>query len=271
MLASAEQQFIDEGYAVVALNISEPKRSECLTAYESLIRKAESLGLLGRAKTRKSDFAIAAGSGWAWGCDHIYSPDLREQVLLDVASCSPIPDLVHGILGDRVRLSGGHAHWSPQKYDYYLHWHRDTRRDRWPYGNPDCRAHVQVCVALTDESVVRIVPGSHRRNLTDSEQHFLDKSPHAQHPQEICPRVAAGEALLLNTYTLHRAQCKSTDLRRSLHFGFTRIGSDPEPGRRGNAQAWLADQAFVQQQTRFMQECISEECEHQQSRTTVDP
>ena len=271
MIVSQEQQFIDEGFVVVTLNISERQRSECLIAYERLIQKAEALGALGQVKTRKSDFATTAGSGWAWGCDHVYAPELREQMLLDIASSSPVPDLVYRILGARVRFSGGHAHWSPQSYDYYLHWHRDTRRDRWPYGNPDCRSHVQVCVAITDESVVHIVPRSHRRDIVDYEQDFFDKTPHGKHPDEVCPKVAAGQALFLNTFTLHRAQCDYTYLRRSLHFGFTRIGSAPEPGRRGHAQPWLAEPNFMMRQTRFMQNCIAEELHYQQHAVNLDP
>ena len=184
-------------------------------------------------------------TGWSWGCDHIYSPDLREQVLLDFVSMDPIPCLMRRILGDRVRFSGGHGHWSPVSYDYYLHWHRDTRRERWHLGNPDRRSHVQVCLALTDEAVVRVVPGSHLRNLEPWEHGYISTNPHGDHPNQLIAYIPAGSALLLNTYSFHRAQCEKETVRRSLHYGFTRVGSESEPGRLGKVLEWLCEPAFL--------------------------
>jgi hypothetical protein len=47
-------------------------------------------------------------------------------------------------------------------------------------------------------------------------------------------------------------------MRRSLHFGFTRVGAAPEPGRRLKALPWMADEAFIACQTPFLQAAIRE-------------
>ncbi len=251
--------FLSDGLVVVPVSDVERRLGGALTAYDRLIANAERLGRLGLAKVRKSDRVPTEGHGWAWGCDHIYAPELREQILLDLVSLEPIPDLVRSILGPRVRFSGGHGHWSPVTYDYYLHWHRDTRRERWHLRNPDARSHVQVCLALTDEAVVRVVPGSHLRDLEPWEHCFITDDPHDDHPDQTIARVPAGSVLLLNTYTFHRAQCAKEAPRRSLHYGFTRVGAAPEPGRAGKVFEWLGDVAFLASQTVFLRSCIEEQ------------
>lgn len=252
-------RFFSAGYLVVPVLNIERRFDVALAAYDRLIANSERLGRLGLAKVRKSNTTLIDGHGWSWGCDHIYSPELREQTLLDLVSLEPIPDLVRSILGPRVRFSGGHGHWSPVTYDYYLHWHRDTRRERWHLANPDPRSHVQVCLALTDEAVVRVIPGSHLRALEPWEHRFITDEPHGDHPDQTVARIPAGSVLLLNTYTFHRAQCAKETTRRSLHFGFTRVGAEPEPGRVGKVFEWLGDIAFLATQTMFLRSCIEEQ------------
>jgi hypothetical protein len=263
MLEDMEEQFLADGFIVVPIPGITKRLHSALLAYERLIANAEHLGRMGQAKVRKSDLVGSEGAGWSWGCDHIYAPVLREQVLLDLASLDPIPSLVRRILGERVRFSGGHGHWSPVRYDYFLHWHRDTRRERWHIGNPDARAHVQVCIALTDEAVVHVVPGSHLRDLEPWEQRYVTTDPHGNHPAQVIAQVAAGSALLLNTYTFHRAQCRKENMRRSLHYGFTRVGSESEPGRQGKVLEWLCEPGFLTNQSAFLRACIEEQIKEQ--------
>lgn len=263
ILDEVDAQFLEEGFVIVKVPPVHERLELALSAFERLIDNAERYGSVGRAKIRKSELVQMEGVGWSWGCDHIYSPLLREQVLLDLVSLEPIPSLVRRILGRRVRFSGGHGHWSPITYDYYLHWHRDTRRERWHLANPDVRAHIQVCLALTDEAVVRIVPRSHLRDLEPWEQLYTTNDPHGIHPAEVIAHVPAGSALLLNTYTFHRAQCGKETPRRSLHFGFTRIGADIEPGRQVKFFEWLCEPGFLERQSSFLQTCIAEQIREQ--------
>jgi ectoine hydroxylase-related dioxygenase (phytanoyl-CoA dioxygenase family) len=112
---------------------------------------------------------------------------------------------------------------------------------------------------LLDEAVVRVVPGSHLRDLEPWEERFIGPAPHADHPDQDVATVPAGCALLLNTYTFHRAECPRTSKRRSLHFGFTRMGAAPEPGRRLKPLPWMADEGFIARQTPFLQAAIREQ------------
>jgi len=253
------ERFLRDGYLVTPVPATQAVLDDVRSTYESLIATAEALGSSGLVKTRKSNRVEASGRGWSWGCDHIHSPELRRQALLEIANMDPIPGLVTSILGPRIRFCGAHGHWSASTYDYYLHWHRDTRRERWGQGNPDTRAHVQVCVALVDEAVVWVVPGSHVRDLMLQEERFITTHPHAPHPEQVIVSVPAGHALLLNTYTLHRAQCERNCTRRSLHFGFGRVGADAEPGRAIKVWPWLTEPAFLAEQTPFLRNAILEQ------------
>lgn len=248
--------FLKKGFVIIKIKSLENKIPYLLKIYDELIAKAEELGKNGLVKIRKSNNIQVTDYGWSWGCDHIFSPPLYNQELLDIVSLDPLPILIKNILGSKVRFSGGHGHWSPQNYDYYLHWHRDTRRHLWKFGNTDPRAHIQVCIALMDESVIRIVPGSHLRDLSSEEEVFLGEFHHHNHPNQVIINIPAGHALLFNTYTFHRAQCEKENTRRSLHFGFTRVDSKPEPGRQGKKQEWMHDKEFINKQTKFLQECI---------------
>jgi hypothetical protein len=254
-----EKQFIEHGYFVTEIPDLLDRIPILISKFENLIINAEYLGSLGHVKIRKSDLELMKGNGWSWGCDHIYSPELRSQELLDLASLEPIPTMIHRILGDRVKWTGGHGHWSPETYDYYLHWHRDTRRHLWRNGNPNSRCHVQVCIALAEESVIRIVPSSHLRDLDSWEYRYIDVDIHENHPDQLVIKIPAGSALFFNTYTLHRAYCSKNSIRRALHFGFTSADAEIEPGRVGKCFDWLSDVNFINAQSTFLKKCINEQ------------
>lgn len=254
-----ERQFIQQGFTVVPGAISAQELEDCVVEMDALILRAELLGKAGVVKVRKSDRVDMEGAGWSWGCDHIFRPELRAQRLLELVSRPPFPQILERILGPRMRFSGGHGHWSPTRYDYYLHWHRDTRRSAWRSAPADSRAHVQVCLALRAESAVWIVPGSHLRELSLAEWEHVTNTPHAPLAGQIQPVIPAGAALFLNTQTLHRAQCHRNEPRRSLHFGFTRVGAARESGREGHVQHWLRDARFRGSQSTFLRSAIDEQ------------
>lgn len=258
-LTEATEQYLVDGYCVVKV----AKLQHCIDglreAFDRLVYRAESLGPCGLAATRHSTHQQIVGYGWSWGCDHVFMPELREQSLLDVASFDPIPELVHSIVGQRVRFSAGHAHWTPANYDYKLHWHRDTRRIHWREGNKDRRAHVQVCVALSDESAVTLVPGSHVQDLTSQQLDWFEAHPFGVHAIQTTPNVPAGSALILNTFALHRAECSKDHRRRSIHFGFSRVDAPCEVERPPKIHDWMANPKFQSSQTQFLRKSIQEE------------
>ena len=271
-LTEATEKYLVDGYCVVKVAKLEQGIEGLREAFDRLIYHAESLGACGLAATRHSTHQQIVGFGWSWGCDHVFMPELREQSLLDIASFDPIPDLVHSIVGQRVRFSAGHAHWTPANYDYKLHWHRDTRRIHWRKGNKDRRAHVQVCVALSDESAVSLVPGSHVQDLTSQQLDWFEAHPFGVHAKQTTPKVPTGSALLLNTFALHRAECVQGQRRRSIHFGFSRVGTPCETERPPKIHEWMAHPKFQSSQKQFLRESIQEEgdfCEAMRSKDDV--
>ncbi len=261
-----KHQFINKGFVVVPIPDLLNRIPTLINSFDTVINKAESLGAKGLVKIRKSDLEDMSGSGWSWGCDHIFAPELLNQDLLDIASLEPIPFIVRYILGNRIRWTGGHGHWSPKNYDYYLHWHRDTRPNLWKNAHFEPCSHVQVCVALQKEAVIWLVPGSHLRYLEEWEYKYIEgDDKHNEHPHQIIPEIPAGSALIFNTYTLHRAQCSKNDKRRSIHFGFTKTDNTiQEVYRLGKHFDWLSEQNFINAQSTFLQQCIREQIVWQQ-------
>lgn len=268
-LKKIKTDFMQLGYTTIHVPEITKELPKLLTIYENLILTSEHLGIIGDAKIRKSELVGMSGSGWSWGCDHIFSPLLHQQPLLDLVSLHPIPEIIHKILGERVRWTGGHGHWSPKTYDYYLHWHRDTRPHLWYKGNNDPACHIQICMALSSEKVIRIVPKSHMRNITPWEQRFLKEDKYDNHPYEITIHLEPGDLLFFNTYTLHRAYCSKDNIRRALHFGFTRVNSIPEDGRLGKSFDWLKNPDFFDKQSTFLQNCINEQVLFQESNSSL--
>jgi hypothetical protein len=260
-LFGIKKLFIEQGFVVVPIIQLIHKIPLLLSIFDNLIEKVEYLGSKGIVRIHVSDFEDVMTKGTSWGCDHIFSPNLREQDLLDIVSLEPIPSIVRFILGEKIRWTAGHGLWSPKRCDYYLHWHRDTRRDLWIKKNSDPCCHVQVCIALRNESVIRIVPGSHIRNLEEWEYKYIEESDkHSDHPDQIIIHIPAGYAVFFNTYALHRAECLKQNVRRAIHFGFTNVDSNvQEQYRLGKSFDWLSDQNFIDVQSPFLQQCIQEE------------
>jgi hypothetical protein len=265
-----KQQFIELGFIVIPIPELLHHIPSLLNSFENLISSAENLGSKGLVKIRASNLENVNISGMSWGCDHIFSPELLKQDLLDIASLEPIPFIVRSILGDKVRWTAGHGHWSPKNGDYYLHWHRDTRRNLWKQGVSNSHCHIQVCVALKDESVIWIVPSSHLRNLDEWEYKYIEESDkYSVHPYQIIPKIPAGSALFFNTYLLHRAECSKSNIRRAIHFGFTKVDTNvSESYRLGKNFDWLADKNFFDVQSPFLQKCIQEQIIWQTMKTS---
>ena len=112
-------------------------------------------------------------------------------------------------------------------------WHRDIE----PYRDgplsglqADMAANgvgtVQWNIALYDDDVLWIVPGSHRRRNTDAENRTLLESSRVPLPNSIPVQLKAGEGVVYSNAILHWGSNYSTKLRRTIHLAFRAYGSD---------------------------------------------
>lgn len=106
-------------------------------------------------------------------------------------------------------------------------WHRDVSA---PFHGPlQCFVddvlengprYVQWNIPLYDDSVLWVVPGSHRRVNTPEENRALAEGPRAPLPGSICTDLEAGDGVVYVQPILHWASNYSAKLRRTIHGGF---------------------------------------------------
>ena len=112
-------------------------------------------------------------------------------------------------------------------------WHRDIE----PYRDgplsglqADMAANgvgtVQWNIALYDDDVLWIVPGSHRRRNTDAENRTLLESNRQPLPNSMPVELKAGEGVVYSNAILHWGSNYSSKLRRTIHLALRAFGTN---------------------------------------------
>jgi hypothetical protein len=79
--------------------------------------------------------------------------------------------------------------------------------------------HLQWNIALYEDSVLWVVPGSHRRLNTEEENASLRKSGRVPLPGSIPVELSAGDGVVYINFLLHWGSNYSSKMRRTLHGG----------------------------------------------------
>ena len=109
-------------------------------------------------------------------------------------------------------------------------WHRDF----YPPWNASLQAYaddiletgpryVQWNLALYDDDVLKVVPGSHLRPNTAAENESISTNPLGQVPGELQTQLEAGDGVAYILPILHQGSNYSTKMRRTIHGGFARL------------------------------------------------
>ena len=125
-------------------------------------------------------------------------------------------------------------------------WHRDfapVSEGPLQGVQADCMAcgpvYLQWNIALYDDDVFCVVPGSHRRANTDAENRQMAAVPHTyahgQQPQgekrheplpgSVCVDLKAGDGVVYNNSMLHWGSNYSSKMRRCIHLGYRGFGT----------------------------------------------
>lgn len=213
MLNAAQlKQFRELGFVVIngfAPELFDPLRK----ATERVIAKARA----GTWPSRK------CANGDIWGVSSLLDPKLGEPIFGQYMASPQVLEVSGDVLGDRdLRLSLTNLLCNPLKADYDIDWHRDG-------GNPrDTGAKemehlnaaqygVQWNGALYEESCLRVVPETHRRNMTDGERDVLLNRPKDTMPGELIVKLREGETVYYNANLLHRGVYPCSTRRETLH------------------------------------------------------
>lgn len=217
------RMWYEDGYVVVKNVIPEADLPAYRAAYERMVEKVRANPSRERYNTRLIKHIAKdkpdVDEGECWGCDFLLHPDLYEPAFTDYLNNEKLLSALSSILGDELRVEGLKAIWSPVSVDYDLFWHRDGLKEI--YSEDGSQKHIQFNTALYPDDSFRIVPGSHRRPLTEEELAQVRKGV-ADLPGQVICKLEPGDALFMHSMALHRGKAASTAKRRTLHYILSR-------------------------------------------------
>ncbi|MFI9504918.1 phytanoyl-CoA dioxygenase family protein [Nocardia sp. NPDC052566] len=168
-----------------------------------------------------------------WGVNHVFDPGLYEDDLAAMFANPALMRFVHLFLGERLRFWNAHALWEPQLVNYELNWHRDNGENE-HFDSTGGSNHVQLDVSLTEQHAFRVIPGSHRRPLSEPERRQIAVKGIGPLPGEVVVHCGPGDVLYRNHHTVHRGSCTTDTPRRALDINLQAYDepSGPRPSWR---------------------------------------
>jgi hypothetical protein len=236
-----KKQFVEQGYVIVQ-GIAPELMDAVLAAAD---RTAE------KAYRKEWLHARPSPEGDVWGVSSLLNPELHEPIFAEYLACPQVLEVAFDLMGTReLRLSLTNMLINPQKTPYQIPWHRDA-------GDPKDTGEAELAVlrlrqtgiqwncALTRESCLRIVPGSHRRNMTDAERDVLFNHPFDPMPNELRVDLQPGMAVYYNAMLLHKGDYPADVKRRTLHANFVTM-DEPVPFKMHyNAVQFMEETGFA--------------------------
>ncbi len=116
--------------------------------------------------------------------------------------------------------------------DYgYTDWHRDINAmEQTPLDGlqmdlvANAPGYVQWNIALYDDDVLWIVPGSHRRSDTEEQKRQLLADPCVPLPGSVQVKLKAGDGVVYPNIIMHWGSIYGSKLRRTIHLGYRTFG-----------------------------------------------
>jgi hypothetical protein len=155
-----------------------------------------------------------------WGVNEITRPELFHPGLVNVFAHPRVHQAMHALLGPEPRAWGIKLLWTPKIVGYDLHWHRDLESALYDvvHLKPMAQDHVQFNAALNFDDCFIVVPGSHRRPLTEREWEAIRHDKTAALPGEVTTALQPGDILYMDAHTLHRGRSDVSGDRLTLHY-----------------------------------------------------
>lgn len=157
------------------------------------------------------------------GVSSLLHPDLEEPTFAHYMATPQVLDVAKALLQDKViRLSLTNMLVNPAHTDYAIGWHRDATEASLE-GDDEMAAlncgqwGVQWNAALYRDDCLRIVPGSHRRNMTEAERGVLSNRSMDPMPGELRVSLQVGQTVYYNANLLHKGDYSADQSRLTLH------------------------------------------------------
>jgi hypothetical protein len=216
MLDKAQlEQFYEDGYVIIpGIN-------------ESVYDRVKAAAERATAKARDGvwpDVRVVGGDGPRdiWGVSNLLHPDLGEPAFADYLATDEVLETAGDLLPGPLRLSLTNMLVNPALRNHAIRWHRDTDEPGLS-GEEELALlrksmnHTQWNAAIHAESCLRIVPGSHTRNITDAERDILVNRPFEPMPGELKVHLQEGETVYYNALLLHKGDYPKDQRRLTLH------------------------------------------------------
>ena len=101
--------------------------------------------------------------------------------------------------------------------------------------------YTQWNVPMYDDSVLWVVPGSHRRRNTEQENAELLDDLKASVTGGISVELNAGDGVIYTNFLIHTGSNYTTKVRRTLHGGHAIFGNEPELGFTESLAPWARE------------------------------
>ena len=169
---------------------------------------------------------------------------------MDALTHPQILDVIEALIGKRLKYHLCTLLVSSEQKPYHINWHRDASPDgEVPLETllNRLRSHVQLNGALYDDETLYIVPGSHRRELTDAERAVLQQTPKAAMPNQLVVELKAGDIVFYNSSLLHKGYNLDGSKRQTLHYAILTAPPENEPPNPESptSQEWLNEPNFL--------------------------
>ena len=246
MLTSAEiNAFVENGYIIRKGALSATDIQTYQRAIDRILHKCRVEGLhadqLRYIDGERDD---------SWGVNNIFHPSIREQALVDALAHPQILDVIEALIGKRLKYHLCTLLVSSERKPYHINWHRDSAPDgEVPLETllSRLRNHVQLNGALYDDETLYVVPGSHRRELTDAERSVIQQTPKAAMPNQLVVKLKAGDIVFYNSSILHKGYNIDGSKRQTLHYAILTAPQENEPPNPESptSQEWLNEPTFL--------------------------
>ena len=185
-----------------------------------------------------------------WGVNNVFHPSIREQALVNALAHRQILDVIEALIGKRLMYHLCTLLVNSERKPYHIRWHRDTAADgEIPLERllSGLRNHVQLNGALYDDETLYIVPGSHRRELTDAERKVLQETPMAEMPNQLAVKLKAGDIVFYNSRIIHKGYNLTGAKRQTLHYAVlvAPLENEPPNPESPTSQEWLNEPTFL--------------------------
>ena len=246
MLTHSEiDAFVEKGYIIRKGALSQADIHVYQSAIDRILHKCRVEGLhadhLRYIDSERDDI---------WGVNNIFHPSIREQALVDALAHPQILDVIEGLIGRRLKYHLCTLLVSSERKPYHINWHRDSAPDgEVPLETLLSRLtnHVQLNGALYEDETLYIVPGSHRRELTDAERTVLQQTPKAAMPNQLIVKLKSGDIVFYNSSILHKGYNPTHSKRQTLHYAVLTAPSENTPPnpKSPTSQEWLNAPDFL--------------------------